>query len=102
LDTCRNERVAALPQAVAPARKRESKPIAPNVRNAGAFAPKTPTPCGKPSNRKHQYILKDFREAQDEAKVQIISAWAANQDFLQHQFDEQYEAYHVALERREL
>ena len=96
-----NERVAALSPAVAPALQRESKWIAPNGSNAEEFAPKTPIPVRQTPltiDQKHQYVLKGFRAAQDEAKVQIISAWAANQDFLQNHWDEQADACHAALE----
>jgi hypothetical protein len=95
-----NERVAAPPPTVAPARKRESKLIAP-VGNAGA-APRTLIPVRQTPliiQQRHQYVLKSFHEAQDEANVQIISAWAANQDFSQHHWDEQADACHAALER---
>jgi len=97
-----NERVAALSPAVVPALQRESKLIAPNGSNAREFAPKTPIPVRQTPftiDEKHQYALKSFLAAQNEAKVKIISKWAANQGFLQHHWEEQSEAHHAALER---
>jgi len=48
---------------------------------------------------KHRYVLKALREAKDEAKLKLIADWTRTQDFLQHQWDEQSDEHHRALER---